>query len=148
MTFFKEFIARIFRNINDNQIPSPLTSTRHIIRMTEIHKMCPKVVIINNVERQYFLRSWVGDERYFTIEKNDVEEFIKQDGIQQFRKTKRVQEVDKAFGWKPDCDDYAYIIMGKLKDWAPGAAAGVVSCLLYTSPSPRDLSTSRMPSSA
>ena len=26
--------------------------------------------------------------------------------------------------------------------------SGVVSCLLYTSPSPRDLSTSRMPSSA
>ena len=26
--------------------------------------------------------------------------------------------------------------------------AGVINCLLYTSPSPRDLSTSRMPSSA
>ena len=31
---------------------------------------------------------------------------------------------------------------------APGGAALVVACLLYTSPSPRDLSTSRMPSSA
>ena len=29
-----------------------------------------------------------------------------------------------------------------------GAAAYLASCLLYTSPSPRDLSTSRMPSSA
>ena len=29
-----------------------------------------------------------------------------------------------------------------------GDVAGVRSCLLYTSPSPRDLSTSRMPSSA
>ena len=28
------------------------------------------------------------------------------------------------------------------------AAIGIPSCLLYTSPSPRDLSTSRMPSSA
>ena len=28
------------------------------------------------------------------------------------------------------------------------AGAGLVVCLLYTSPSPRDLSTSRMPSSA
>ena len=28
------------------------------------------------------------------------------------------------------------------------AAQGLYSCLLYTSPSPRDLSTSRMPSSA
>ena len=28
------------------------------------------------------------------------------------------------------------------------ARAGVETCLLYTSPSPRDLSTSRMPSSA
>ena len=30
----------------------------------------------------------------------------------------------------------------------PGAARAVGTCLLYTSPSPRDLSTSRMPSSA
>ena len=30
--------------------------------------------------------------------------------------------------------------------WVFGA--GVLGCLLYTSPSPRDLSTSRMPSSA
>ena len=29
-----------------------------------------------------------------------------------------------------------------------GGAANVLGCLLYTSPSPRDLSTSRMPSSA
>ena len=29
-----------------------------------------------------------------------------------------------------------------------GQAANVITCLLYTSPSPRDLSTSRMPSSA
>ena len=30
----------------------------------------------------------------------------------------------------------------------PSDGAGVAICLLYTSPSPRDLSTSRMPSSA
>ena len=30
----------------------------------------------------------------------------------------------------------------------PGEMYGVLTCLLYTSPSPRDLSTSRMPSSA
>ena len=32
--------------------------------------------------------------------------------------------------------------------WALGEAGGIYGCLLYTSPSPRDLSTSRMPSSA
>ena len=31
---------------------------------------------------------------------------------------------------------------------ATGGTAGSTGCLLYTSPSPRDLSTSRMPSSA
>ena len=31
---------------------------------------------------------------------------------------------------------------------AEGALAHITPCLLYTSPSPRDLSTSRMPSSA
>ena len=30
----------------------------------------------------------------------------------------------------------------------PGGGAHICNCLLYTSPSPRDLSTSRMPSSA
>ena len=30
----------------------------------------------------------------------------------------------------------------------PGMISAITSCLLYTSPSPRDLSTSRMPSSA
>ena len=30
----------------------------------------------------------------------------------------------------------------------PVAVANILTCLLYTSPSPRDLSTSRMPSSA
>ena len=37
---------------------------------------------------------------------------------------------------------------GKFKDYAENAEALNASCLLYTSPSPRDLSTSRMPSSA
>ena len=32
--------------------------------------------------------------------------------------------------------------------WFGGLDNGIVRCLLYTSPSPRDLSTSRMPSSA
>ena len=34
------------------------------------------------------------------------------------------------------------------KDWLQLMAAQYKNCLLYTSPSPRDLSTSRMPSSA
>ena len=38
-----------------------------------------------------------------------------------------------------------YSLRGK---GARGLATALVSCLLYTSPSPRDLSTSRMPSSA
>ena len=35
-------------------------------------------------------------------------------------------------------------------DYGPGGGfqAGVIVCLLYTSPSPRDVSSSRMPSSA
>ena len=48
----------------------------------------------------------------------------------------------------------AYVIAGLLPQIAEdlGASGSViglgVTCLLYTSPSPRDLSTSRMPSSA
>ena len=33
-------------------------------------------------------------------------------------------------------------------EWAGGETIRIETCLLYTSPSPRDLSTSRMPSSA
>ena len=49
---------------------------------------------------------------------------------------------------------YYHFDMGKMRDvfvgilWAIGAFLFFYNCLLYTSPSPRDLSTSRMPSSA
>ena len=46
-------------------------------------------------------------------------------------------------------DDYVVNLSKKMIDImyaAPGV--GLAACLLYTSPSPRDLSTSRMPSSA
>ena len=42
--------------------------------------------------------------------------------------------------WNPDVKRFANV--GFIEGEGPG------SCLLYTSPSPRDLSTSRMPSSA
>ena len=41
----------------------------------------------------------------------------------------------------------AYDLDGKRLDYLPAAVEDQI-CLLYTSPSPRDLSTSRMPSSA
>ena len=34
------------------------------------------------------------------------------------------------------------------EDWKNPQTGEIINCLLYTSPSPRDLSTSRMPSSA
>ena len=52
-------------------------------------------------------------------------------------------------------NDYIYVDARSLDvDWPAYARSmsdrhfGIGSCLLYTSPSPRDLSTSRMPSSA
>ena len=44
------------------------------------------------------------------------------------------------------CAIHQFSRIGKLA--MVGGMTGVLSCLLYTSPSPRDLSTSRMPSSA
>ena len=45
-------------------------------------------------------------------------------------------------------DGDSYVLSGE-KTWiSNGGIADVYTCLLYTSPSPRDLSTSRMPSSA
>ena len=42
----------------------------------------------------------------------------------------------------------AIVGVGGVGSWAAEAVARCGVCLLYTSPSPRDLSTSRMPSSA
>ena len=61
--------------------------------------------------------------------------------------TKSLDKVDVLFnavgfvhhGTILDCEE---------KDWDFSSNVNVKSCLLYTSPSPRDLSTSRMPSSA
>ena len=62
-------------------------------------------------------------------------------------------ESDQAVRWCPGCGDYAILaqtqkvfpeITTKKEDVV--FISGI--CLLYTSPSPRDLSTSRMPSSA
>ena len=54
-----------------------------------------------------------------------------------------------AFDAPTDADD-SFILYRALfhADWHFGKQLRIFSCLLYTSPSPRDLSTSRMPSSA
>ena len=39
-------------------------------------------------------------------------------------------------------------VVGTLSRGSSGRTIGIRACLLYTSPSPRDLSTSRMPSAA
>ena len=71
---------------------------------------------------------------------------------------KTVEEAQPPLVW-PTCvaldgfpvsDSTRFCLQGALLDKAgnDGDSIGVRACLLYTSPSPRDLSTSRMPSSA
>ena len=50
-------------------------------------------------------------------------------------------------GWYDEADDY-YDEYEEEEDEEEDWDDGFGACLLYTSPSPRDLSTSRMPSSA
>ena len=47
-----------------------------------------------------------------------------------------------------EVDGRTYTYGGGFESWSASGVTGVWACLLYTSPSPRDLSTSRMPSSA
>ena len=58
---------------------------------------------------------------------------------------------DQDVRWCPGCGDYSILAQMKKALAAigdPRENTVFISCLLYTSPSPRDLSTSRMPSSA
>ena len=49
-----------------------------------------------------------------------------------------------------ETEQHAFDMVGKIKEITSKYGIGLIykTCLLYTSPSPRDLSTSRMPSSA
>ena len=61
----------------------------------------------------------------------------------------KLQEVNEAARVITErADDNAEIIFGHLVDDSLGDAVEVTVCLLYTSPSPRDRTRSRMPSSA
>ena len=63
-------------------------------------------------------------------------------------KEKRKQYIDQSYWGKPITgygDEKAKLLMVGL---APAAHGGNRTCLLYTSPSPRDRQKSRMPSSA
>ena len=50
--------------------------------------------------------------------------------------------------WLTGYDTFGYVFFQTLVLDQKGNVVLLTSCLLYTSPSPRDLSTSRMPSSA
>ena len=69
----------------------------------------------------------------------------------ELEKTVSNKQVDERF-WKPEVDasgnGYAVIRFLPAPDGETVPWAKVYSCLLYTSPSPRDRTRSRMPSSA
>ena len=60
------------------------------------------------------------------------------------RSIPKLRQLDVEFGGKANC---VYSTTEAIERYATEADL-VIGCLLYTSPSPRDLSTSRMPSSA
>ena len=59
------------------------------------------------------------------------------------RSSKRRTPLAKELGGIPEFDDFDFALSSCKPD-----VVSINTCLLYTSPSPRDLSTSRMPSSA
>ena len=66
---------------------------------------------------------------------------------------KGLTEIEKeiaagTFPWSRDLEDIHLNIENRLKDKIGDAAGRLHTCLLYTSPSPRDATLSRMPSSA
>jgi len=58
-----------------------------------------------------------------------------------------LDDLSSSFAWNLPRDNRIQLIRGSILDNEKLASA-FETCLLYTSPSPRDLSTSRMPSSA
>jgi len=59
-----------------------------------------------------------------------------------------VEALDARAAFLGKIDDEALEIVAAVVESGPSIERGLRICLLYTSPSPRDLSTSRMPSSA
>ena len=60
----------------------------------------------------------------------------------------RVDDESAVEGWARPGDFVDVILLRQSKDSDIGIEAKVIACLLYTSPSPRDATLSRMPSSA
>ena len=71
-------------------------------------------------------------------ESSSKDHWAKNDEYDQKIRDRFLVDVEKAI--KNEYDDW--------QDEAKSSLALIILCLLYTSPSPRDLSTSRMPSSA
>ena len=73
---------------------------------------------------------------------------ITQEGQKFFDLVEKVRKLSKANKKNPNQKSLNSKVINVIKMLNPKNTFKLTSCLLYTSPSPRDLSTSRMPSSA
>ena len=102
---------------------------------------------VNQITPKLFKRA-KKPEKMMLLSQEEIYEIIKPCGLGP-QKSKAIKNLSKILveehnGKVPD--DLASL--EKLPGVGHKTASVVISCLLYTSPSPRDLSTSRMPSSA
>ena len=99
-----------------------------------------KNVIVSLADANYFplLEELIDSIKRFK-EASDTAICILDAGLNEDQKEKLLEKVDEIKSAEWDIEVPEFKVKGK--EW-------LKSCLLYTSPSPRDLSTSRMPSSA
>ena len=116
------------------------------------------ITIPNNILQGDFKEAGVNTSRFIvntTIGVLGIFDVAHQIGLKEYRKEDYGQTLAK-HGVGPGCFIVLPVLgpsttrdtIASIANFAGGDAWYNVTCLLYTSPSPRDLSTSRMPSSA
>ena len=106
------------------------------------------ILIITFLFIYFFFNLLDGDRGLISyMEKKDIYEQLKNDQITLNSKIEDLEHKNSLLTENIDLDFIEILIREKFLFGKEGETTYII-CLLYTSPSPRDLSTSRMPSSA
>ena len=105
--------------------------------------MSPEQLANKDITKLFALAKKIGNKRYNKLTSQDFEDYLQYNYWRYINGDFECGTTEESKQWVAEHSDHYCPICGEnYRD------RGNKTCLLYTSPSPRDLSTSRMPSSA